>query len=173
MLPLIRAGRLGDLTKVLDGFVESAHPYTVTNSFTPFLLKLGRDGGEVEAARYLWDTYRRDGRLQPNVRHFNVLLGCYRRQMDGNVESLAGKQAHDDGWDLYRTLASCRPKILPDVITRIEMIGLCQDASELATFLADILASPYPRITGAVLRSACTCRFCLCRTRHLSNDPDQ
>jgi hypothetical protein len=171
MLPLVQAGRLRDVTKILDTFIESAHPYTVTNSFTPFLLKVGRDGGELEAARYLWNTYRGDGRLQPSVRHFNVLLGCYRRQMGDNVHPAAGKQAHDDGWDLYHSLALSRPKILPDVITRIEMIGLCEDASELATFLADILASSSPHISGAVLRSACTC-YRFCRT-HLSNDPTQ
>lgn len=156
LCPMVKSGRMDEVMRILDEFVATSHPYTVTNAFTPFLLKLARDEGELDAARMIWDTYTFYGRLTPNIRHFNVLLGGYSSVIKAKDSANSGDadKAYEEGWDLYRTIALTQPPIRPDVITLVEMMSLCRSSDELSNLLYASIADSQFRLTGALFRSA-------------------
>ena len=99
ILSLVRAGRVGDVEQLLDTFIATHPKKVVTNAFSAFMITLVQKG-EMASARALFDTYvlpsilsdnnddsknfLKDSNtmIQPDVRHFNVLIDGYRRQAE-------------------------------------------------------------------------------------------
>jgi hypothetical protein len=98
LLPLIRAGRIGEVESILDQFVSSNSKTIVAAAFCSFLTTLVK-GGEVSSARALFaiyilpalelepvvavvgdgDSYVVSRLVRPGTRHFNILMDGYRR----------------------------------------------------------------------------------------------
>ena len=101
LVPLVRAGRIGDVEELLDNFVATHSDRIVTEAFSAFLITLVKRG-ELSSARALFQTYvlpslltkpsqsallstktstrpnTSSRTIQPAIRHFNVLIDGYR-----------------------------------------------------------------------------------------------
>jgi pentatricopeptide repeat protein len=121
ILPLIRAGRVGDVESLLDTFILQSSEQVAQDAFSAFLVTLAKRG-ELTSARALFDTYVMpclqvplDGQnddnnnnnnnntssctIQPDERHFNVLIDGYRKIVD-NQKLLEGKAPEEEDVDI-------------------------------------------------------------------------
>jgi pentatricopeptide repeat protein len=172
LLPLIRAGRVGDVENLLDNFAQRKSDREVSMSFTAFLQTIVR-GGELSTARALFETYILSTlspvivghagamrMVRPVVRHFNILLEGYRRQfaMDAwkQTSSLSEERelAHEEGWALYRLLLQSRG-VCPDSYTITSMMGLCRNSTELSNLICEASTDLDIELSSVVLRAAC------------------
>lgn len=172
LLPLIRAGRVGDVESLLDSFVKRNSETIVANAFTAFLLTVV-GGGELATARALFETYilptlspvmvgDAGGMIRmvrPTTRHFNVLLEGYRKRMqnghfDQSATDVANHAAADEGWGLYRLMIQSLG-VRPDAYTITSMMGLCRTSVELSHLLFKAISDFGIDCSSVVLRAAC------------------
>ena len=165
LLPLLRAGRIGDLEALLDTLVQRNSETVVSQAFVAFLQTVVA-GNEVASARALFETYilptlspvvmgDAGGMVRlvrPATRHFNTLLEGYRKQRMENLDADA-----EEAWNLYRLMLS-QGRVRPDAYTITIMMGLCRNSTELSELLVEAaLASDLNiSISSVVLRAACT-----------------
>jgi len=176
VLPLIRAGRVGDVEDLLDRFVTSNSEKVVSNGFAAFLLTIVR-GGELSTARALFDMYMLPAlsRLMigdvgsmrlviPTARHLNILIEGYRSCLESPYSSKQdyernvvgqGTTAFQEGWKLYDMMLQS-PSIQPDSYTMTSMMGLCSSSSELTELLGQATNELSIECSSAVLRAAVT-----------------
>jgi hypothetical protein len=199
ILSLVRAGRVGDVEQLLDTFIATHPVKVVTHAFSAFMITLVQKG-EIASARALFDTYvlpsfssntinndddsknvvnNSNTVIQPDVRHFNVLIDGYRRQAelcnkrqgldsadddDKNQESHAfGKTNIDirndeseeavrrEGVKLFQFMKESG--IAPDAYTLSSMMGICSTSEELSDL---IVTTTQFAIPPAALRAAIT-----------------
>lgn len=183
LLPLLRAGRVGDLEALLDQFVQRNSDTVVANAFSAFLLTATR-GGELASARALFETYilptlspvvtgsagQTMRLVRPTTRHFTTLLEGYRRRraermirgqrlqmMEDDDDTYHCDSDAEEGWTLYRLMSHGR--VQPDAYTITSMMGLCRNSTELSELLVEATSELGISISSVVLRAAC--EFCL------------
>jgi hypothetical protein len=177
LLPLIRAGRVGDVEALLDGFVKRNSEKVVSNAFAAFLITLV-NGGELATARALFETYilptlspvmmgRAGGvmrMVRPIEQHFTVLLEGYRKQVQqgqsirGTNESETVNQTTasiEEAWALYRMMFGSLG-VRPNEYTITSMMGLCRTSTELSILLVEAATVLDIDFSSVVLRAACT-----------------
>jgi hypothetical protein len=177
LLPLIRAGRVGDVEALLDGFVKRNSEKVVSNAFAAFLITLV-NGGELATARALFETYilptlspvmmgRAGGvmrMVRPIEQHFTVLLEGYRKQVQqgqyirGTSESETVNQTTasiEEAWALYRMMFDSLG-VRPNEYTITSMMGLCRTSTELSILLVEAATVLDIEFSSVVLRAACT-----------------
>jgi Pentatricopeptide repeat domain len=173
LLPLIRAGRVGDVEALLDIFVKRNSETVVSNAFTAFLLTVV-GGGELSTARALFETYilptlspvmvgDAGGMIRmvrPTTRHFNVLLEGYRRVMEHTDNDVAKYAAAEEGWGLYRLMMQSLGA-RPDAYTITSMMGLCRTSTELSNLLFEAISDVDIDCSSVVLRAACKSIYCV------------
>lgn len=168
LLPLIRAGRVGDVECLLDTFVKRNSSKVVSNAFTAFLLTIV-GGGELSTARALFETYilptlapvvESDAggmirMVRPATRHFNVLLEGYRKQAHNGNEANRNA-ASEEGWSMYRLMINSQG-IRADPYTITSMMGLCRTPTELSDLLHYAVSDLDIEISSVVLHAASKC----------------
>jgi len=170
LLPLIRAGRIGDVEALLDTFVQRNSDRTVSNAFAAFLLNIV-GGGELASARALFETYilptlspflTGDAvvrMVRPTTRHFNTLLEGYRRRVqNGRFDKATVKEVLmsdlTEAWKLYRIMFASHG-VRPDGYTLTTMMGLCRNSTELSELLVEATSELNIQLSSVVLRAAC------------------
>jgi pentatricopeptide repeat protein len=174
LLPLVRAGRIGDVESLLDRFVSNNSEHVVSQGFSAFLSTIIR-GGDVASARAIFDTYmlptlaaviETDAGsmrlVRPQTRHFNILLEGYRKKYVGSRESSASSEVDDataviceEGWQLYALMVNSS-RIVPDPFTVTSMMGLSRSPSELTDILDNAINGFGLNCSSVVLRAAVT-----------------
>ena len=179
LLPLIRAGKIGQVEAILDKFVSSNSDTVVSNAFAAFLLTIIKKG-EVSTARALFDIYILPALepvvtgdavsrlVRPTARHFNALLDGYRRTASSlgsnsteiNVDidtedSVPENDYTKEGWNLYSIMAQSQV-VQPDSYTITSMMGLCQTPVELSDLLGQAVYEFGIECSSVVLRAAIT-----------------
>ena len=177
LLPLIRAGRVGDVESLLDNFIKRNSESSVSNAFTAFLLTLVA-GGELSTARALFEMYilptlspvvfsDAGGMIRmvrPTTRHFNVLIEGYRKcyQSDRFVSNSSNNEtvtimldATVQAWSLYDVMTRSL-NVRPDSYTTTSMMGLCRTSTELSNLLFQSVIKFDIECSSVVLRAACT-----------------
>lgn len=173
LLPFIRMKRFDELRSVIDTFVGTNSGSLVSNTLSSFLLTLIR-GGYLSYARELFDTYMLPTLLplvvgeagslrlvKADVRHCNILLGGYARQMQEALErSKPGSEKpelaiYEDAWGLYSMMRRNKD-VLPDAYTIATMTSLCRESSELTQLILEATREGGIAIENAVLRAGIT-----------------
>lgn len=174
LLPLIRAGRVGDVEALLDMFVKRNSETVVSNAFTAFLLTVV-GGSELATARALFETYilptlspvmvgDAGGMMRivrPTTRHFNVLLEGYRKRVHSGylmqaATDVAKHAAAEEAWALYELMIQSLGA-RPDAYTITTMMGLCRTSTELSNLLFEAISDHDVDCSSVVLRAACKC----------------
>jgi len=177
LLPLLRAGRVGDVEALLDTFVQRNSDSVVSNAFAAFLLKVV-GGGELASARALFEMYilptlspvvmgdagAMIRMVRPTTRHFNTLLEGYRKRVqNGRLDKmkLIEEQESDaeEAWALYRLMRTSLG-VRPDEYTITSMMGLSRNSTELSELLLEATSGLKIQLSAVVLRAAC--KFCIC-----------
>jgi pentatricopeptide repeat protein len=184
LLPLIRAGKIGEVESLLDRFVSSNSGVVVSNAFGAFLGTIVQ-GGEVASASALFSIYILPALasvvsgdavsrlVKPTTRHFNILIDGYRQLAtagfnnststqveseddDSTMTTLEGKDEFvQEGWDLYRLMVKS-PALQPDPYTITSMMGLCQSPAELSDLLGQAVNDFGIECSSVVLRATLT-----------------
>eukprot|EP00797_Seminavis_robusta_P037389 Sro987_g228280.2 (797) ;mRNA; f:31122-33512 len=93
LLPLLRAGRIGDVEQILDQFINYQSETVVADAFQAFLWTLVDKGNDVAAAKAIFDMYVGPALepvishaslvrlLRPRTRYFTILLEGYKRKL--------------------------------------------------------------------------------------------
>ena len=122
ILPLIRAGRIGDVKSLIETFItHTSDEEIIKDAFSAFLSTLVKRD-ELSSARALFDTYvmprvvriihqkqskqqtslsNHPFTIQPHVRHFNTLIDGYRRAADNYAVLQEGKSRADDNIEIW------------------------------------------------------------------------
>ena len=110
LVPLIRAGRIGDLEALLDEFCKYNSEAVVKQAFSAYLVTLCQKG-EVNSARALFETYVVPSltklsdddhgntlpvSIRPDIRHFNILIDGYRRLAESSSTSLDSEDSESE-----------------------------------------------------------------------------
>jgi hypothetical protein len=184
LLPLIRAGKIGEVESLLDRFVSSNSGVVVSNAFGAFLGTIVQ-GREVASASALFSIYilpalesvvsgEAVSRLvKPATRHFNILIDGYRQlataglnnststEVEGDDDddttttTLEGKDEFVQGWNLYHLMIKS-PALQPDAYTITSMMGLCQSPAELSDLLGQAVNDFGIECSSVVLRATLT-----------------
>ena len=171
ILPLVRAGRIGQIEDLLDDFFANHSEQVIADAMAAFLITLTR-GGEVASARALFETYLAPSLapvltaqvgsmirlVKPTARHFNVLLAGYRQE----AKRTSGKTNSTDAaivaeaWDLFETMHHSSTTARPDSYTITTMMGLCRLSKEVASLIAMSLEEFNISCSGVVCNAAIT-----------------
>jgi hypothetical protein len=182
LLPLIRAGKIGEVESLLDRFVSSNSGVVVSNAFGAFLGTIVQ-GGEVASASALFSIYILPALesvvsgdavsrlVKPATRHFNILIDGYRQlatagglnnstqvenDEDNTTTALEGKDEFvQEGLDLYRLMIKS-PALQPDAYTITSMMGLCQSPAELSDLVGQAVNDFGIECSSVVLRATLT-----------------
>jgi hypothetical protein len=186
LLPLTRAGKIGEVESLLDRFVSSNSGLVVSKAFSAFLGTIVK-GGEVSSASALFALYILPALesvvvgdavsrlVKPATRHFNILMDGYRRlataTADSNQNSTTQGMENEGNttstWDAAEDefvkegwnlyrLMVKSPAIHPDAYTITTMMGLCQSPAELSDLLGQAVNDFGIECSSVVLRAAVT-----------------
>ena len=100
LVPLLRAGSIGEIETMLDDFVSDNSETIVSQAFEAFLWSIVVKGGDVAAARAIFDMYikpalapvvtNRHGNkirlVRPRTQHFTILLEGYKAKIAQNQQ---------------------------------------------------------------------------------------
>jgi len=111
LLPLLRAGRIGELYAVLDDFCTNNSEPVVADAFEAFLYTLAIKGQDVVAARAIFDSYiaptltpvveivNNSSKVvrwvRPRTKHFNLLLEGYKQLQQQQTEKSSAISSGD------------------------------------------------------------------------------
>jgi len=167
-----------ELERLLDRFLASNSEVVASDAFAAFLMSLTK-GGELEAARWLFDTYLLPAlspvvsgeagalrMVRPTSRHFNILLEGYRfKFVSGDRMSSYRPDAQSsdldsslpsEAWKLYDTMFQYQDDMRPTDYTISIMSGMCKNSEELSQLLRRAKLELGMKFGSAVVRSVIT-----------------